>query len=106
MTKSRNNQPVLLWGSIASGKSGVLGALYDMGFAPSERQRDNVGRFHFDYVVVVAEGTKRYGAKIGCRRGLHHASSEPPIANGFLASGKIIQLRLDADLVTLSVCDT
>lgn len=32
--------------------------------------------------------------------------SDSPIANGFLASGKIIQLRLDADLVTLSACDT
>lgn len=35
-------------------------------------------------------------------------SSDPdsPIANGFLASGKILQLKLDADLVTLSACDT
>jgi len=31
---------------------------------------------------------------------------DSPIANGFLASGKIIQLKLNADLVTLSACDT
>jgi hypothetical protein len=28
-----SSQPVMLWGSVASGKSGVLGALYDLGLA-------------------------------------------------------------------------
>jgi CHAT domain-containing protein len=40
--------------------------------------------------------------------GTRDQSSNPdsPIANGFLASGKILQLKLNADLVTLSACDT
>src|SRR5262249_47133203 len=38
--------------------------------------------------------------------GVQSSNRDSPIANGFLASGKILQLRLDADLVTLSACDT
>ena len=38
--------------------------------------------------------------------GVQSSNSDSPIANGFLASGKILQLKLDADLVTLSACDT
>lgn len=30
---SNENRPVMLWGSVASGKSGVLGALYDLGMS-------------------------------------------------------------------------
>ena len=33
MTDDRSGQPVLLWGSTRAGKSGVLGALYDLGLA-------------------------------------------------------------------------
>src|SRR5262249_53836999 len=34
------------------------------------------------------------------------SDADSPIANGFLASGKIIHLKLNADLVTLRRCDT
>jgi hypothetical protein len=35
MTEPERSQPVLLWGSVATGKSGVLGALYDLGLSAS-----------------------------------------------------------------------
>jgi hypothetical protein len=37
MTQNKRTQPVLLWGSVAAGKSGVLGALYDLGLAQSSK---------------------------------------------------------------------
>jgi hypothetical protein len=71
MTEQERGQSVLLWGSVATGKSGVLGALYDLGRSQSSKPTWSLS--HGDAPPRVTEHL------VNLRNGLLDGSTNPTV---------------------------